>query len=332
MRRVGIVGSGGMGGWHASRWRALPVELTGFYDADPERAAIQAEKYGVQVFTSLDVLLEQSDIVDICTPPANHASITIAAAQAGKHVVCEKPIARHLKDAQAMIEACETAGVRLFVAQVVRFFPEFVRAREVLLSGALGRLGVVRTVRGGARPEARAWFADVAQSGGVILDVGIHDLDYLRWLCGDVTRVFARGLTFQNLKADHALIILRFANGVIGHVESSWAFPAGTFRTFLELAGTEGMLVQDSDDTQPLLVEFHDGQAPTELPEFDDTPFVYDDPYYLELRHFLEALDSGAELRVTPRDALEALRLALAAIESVRTGRPIDMATFEEAL
>src|SRR5262245_51177634 len=223
-------------------WRALRVELAGFYDADSQRAVALAAKHGGQAFAALEQLLSQSDIIDICTPPSAHAAATIDAARAGKQVVCEKPIARHLADACAMIAACESAGVRLFVAHVVRFFPEFVRAKAVLDSGALGRLGVVRSVRGGAPPGHSQWFSDIEQSGGVTLDLAIHDIDYMRWLCGDVARVFARGLTFRSLTVDHTLITLRFASGVIGHIEASWAFPAGNFRTALELAGTEGLL------------------------------------------------------------------------------------------
>ncbi len=321
-----------MGNWHAARWRALPVELTGFYDTDRERAVALATKYGGLAFASVEALLDSSDFVDICTPPVEHAAATIAAARAGKHVLCEKPIARHLADARAMIAACEAAGVRLFVAHVVRFFPEFARAKAVLDSGALGRLGVVRSVRGGAPPGHSGWFADIAQSGGVTLDVVIHDIDYQRWLCGDVVRVFARGLTFRGLGVDHALITLRFASGAIGHIEGSWAFPAGNFRTSIELAGTEGLLVHDSDDAQPLDVRYHSGEAPAGAPVIGHPARLDDDPYYQEFQHFLDALDSGAAFLVTPHDALAALRVALAAIESQRTGRPVDVATFEESL
>jgi predicted dehydrogenase len=331
VRRVGIVGSGGMGNWHASRWRALPVELAGFYDTDVDRAVALAAKHGGQAYASVEALVDGSDIVDICTPPADHAAATVAAARAGRHVVCEKPIARKLADAQRMIEACETAGVRLFVAHVVRFFPEFVRAKAVLDSGALGRLGVVRTVRGGA-PPGRGWFSDITQSGGVILDVAIHDIDYLRWFCGDVARVFARGLTFRGLTVDHALITLRFESGAIGHIEGSWAFPPGNFRTAFELAGTEGILVHDSDDVSPLQVQYQPGAAPIDSPGGGDLAPPEDDPYLRELQHFLAALDSGAPFLVTPHDALAALRVSLAAIESVRTGCPVEIATFEEAL
>jgi predicted dehydrogenase len=170
------------------------------------------------------------------------------------------------------------------------------------------------------------------QSGGVMLDVAIHDIDYMRWLCGDVVRVFARGLTFRGLQVDHALITLRFASGAIGHIEGSWAFPAGNFRTSLELAGTEGLLAHDSDQAKPLEVQYHAGAEPASPPALGSPAPMSDDPSFQEFQHAIEAIESGSAFLVTPDDALAALRVALAALESLRTGRPIDVATFEEAL
>ena len=334
MKRVGIVGTGLMGGWHASRWQQLPVELAGYYDRHIERATAAAEKYGGRAFASLEELLRAVDIVDVCTPTPEHAAPVIAAAGAGRHIVCEKPLARHLADAEAMIAACEQAGVRLFVAQVVRFFPEFAHAKAVLESGAIGKVGVVRTVRGGNFPRPDDWYGDFEQSGGVILDLAVHDIDYLRWLCGDVTRVYARGLAFRNLHAtDHVLMTLRFANGTIGHIEGSWAFPAGNFRTFLEIAGADGLLTHDSLLASPLSVELHQDAAAEggKLTVPGGMIAPSDDPYYRELKHFLDCLQSGDDFLVAPRDGLAALKVALAATESVRTGRVVDIATFEEA-
>lgn len=333
MKRVGLVGAGLMGSWHAERWKELPVEFAGCYDRNPEHAAACVQNYGGRTFGSLDALLAAVDVVDVCTPTPEHAAPVLAAAAAGKHIVCEKPLARHLADAAAMIAACEQNGVRLFVAQVVRFFPEFERAKAVLDGGALGKAGVVRTVRGGNFPRPHTWYGDFEQSGGVILDLSIHDIDYLQWCCGPVARVFARGLSFAGIPAtDHALLTLRFANGVIGHIEGSWAYPAGQFRTFLEIAGDQGLLQVDNQTTAPLSVflqqEATAEQGAVTVPGSPLHPT--DDPYYRELEHFLACLDSGADFRVAPREALSALRIALAAIESVRTGRPVDVATMEE--
>jgi predicted dehydrogenase len=333
MKRIGIVGAGLMAGFHASRWKQLPVELVGFYDPIQLNAAKHAQTYGGRAMGTLEELLREVDAIDVCTPTAEHMGPVLAAAAAGKHVVCEKPLARHLADAEAMIAACEQAGVRLFVAHVVRFFPEFVQAKQIVDSGKLGKLGVVRTVRGGEYPRPRTWYGDFAQSGGVILDLSIHDIDYLRWCCGEVARVFARGLLYEGIPAtDHALLTLRFESGAIGHIEGSWAFPGGTFRTFVEFAGDEGLLTFDSLDSAPVQLtlkqEAIEAGASATLPgSFIDAA---DDPYRLELAHFLGCIESGAPFRVEPEDGLAALRVALAAIESVRTGRPVDIATFEE--
>jgi UDP-N-acetylglucosamine 3-dehydrogenase len=273
--------------------------------------------------------------VDVCSPTPYHKEPVLAAAAAGVDIICEKPLARHLRDAQEMVAACQAAGVRLFVAQVVRFFRQFSQAKALLDSGALGRPGVMRTVRGGSPPDPshRAWFADFEQSGGVIMDVSIHDLDFARWCFGDVERVFARGLTFAGVEPhDHALITLRFKNEAIGHVEGSWAYPPGRFRTRFEIAGDQGLVEWDSLDPAPLTVTLKSDGAPGApgIPQPHSPLASHDDPYLMELEHFLDCLESGDAFLVSPQDGLEAVRLSLAAIESMRTGQPVYLDEFEE--
>lgn len=334
MKRVGVVGAGLTGGMHAERWARLPVELAGFYTRTPARAQAAAERYGGHAFPSLEALLAGVDVVDVCTPTPAHKEVVLAAAAAGKAIVCEKPMARHLRDAKEMVAACEAAGVRLFMAHVVRFFPEYARAKKILASGQLGRPGVIRTVRGGnfPAPDAQNWYIDFEQGGGVILDMLIHDVDYARWCFGEVERVFARGLIFSDVQdVDHVLLAARFQNGAIGHLEGSWAYPPGNFRTRLEIAGDEGLLEVDSLDNPPIKVtlkqEGAELAAGVPVPESPMHPT--DDPYYREIAHFLACLESGDEFIVSPRDGLEALRIALAAVESLRTGHPVEVTTFE---
>jgi UDP-N-acetylglucosamine 3-dehydrogenase len=324
---VGIVGAGLMGKMHARRWAQLPVELAGFYTRRPERAQAAAEHHGGRAFPSLEALLSAADVVDVCTPTPTHKDLVLAAAAAGRHIICEKPMARHLDDAEEMIAACQVAGVRLFIAHVVRFFPEYARAKELLDSGQLGRPGVIRTVRGGSFPasDTQTWFTDFEQSGGVILDLLIHDIDYVRWCLGDVATVFARGLTFSDVDdADHVLLTMRFRSGALGHLEGSWAYPPGNFRTRLEIAGDGGLLECDSLDTLPLSLTLKRGEtSPAAGVPVPESPMhAADDPYYREIAHFLSCLESGADFLVSPQDGLEALRIALAAIESLRTGQP----------
>jgi predicted dehydrogenase len=260
----------------------------------------------------------------------------LAAAAAGKAIICEKPLARTLTDAQAMVDACEAAGVPLYVAHVVRFFPEFALAKKQLDNGALGRPAVMRTVRAGSFPRpgnsfSSDYYGDFARSGGVIHDVAIHDIDFHRWCFGEVKRVFTRGTTFtEDPRNDHALIVLRFENGAIGHIQASWANPAGVFRTRLEIAGTDGLVEWDSLEMPSLVTHVRNG-TDTGLERSERNPIAPDEhPYYAELAHFVDCYEQGIPAKVSAHDALMAVKVSLAAIESMRTGKPVDIATFEE--
>lgn len=332
MKRVGLLGPGAIAQVHLAGWQQLSVTIAAHYDLRPEMAQRAADHYGGKACTSLDEFFDSVDIVDICTPAAAHKDNVLAAAAAGKPMVCEKPLARHLHDCEIMVEACEKAGVPLFVAQVVRFFPEFANAKAVIDSGAIGKPGVIRTIRAGAFPRTLgSFYGNFEKSGGVILDVGIHDIDFHRWCMGEVERVFTRGLTFAGQpERDHALITLRFTSGAVGHIEASWAGPATHWRTRLEISGEEGMIEWDSEGEAPitsiLTNEAGNGRIRTTL-----SPFGADiNPYKAELAHFLHCLETGEPMRVTPRDGLMAVKVALAAVESVRTGKPVDIATFTE--
>jgi predicted dehydrogenase len=335
MTRVGLVGTGAIARHHALQWQKLGVTLSGFYDIVPAAAEPFRQQYGGRICASLSELLAQVDIVDICTPAVAHKECVLAAAQAGVPIVCEKPLARHLADGEAMIEACERAGVPLFVAHVVRFFPQFAAAKEMIDRGVIGKPGVARTIRGGSFPRAvgaqiSSVYSNFNLSGGVVLDVSIHDIDFLRWCCGEVERVFARGLTFSGVpERDHALMTLRFASGAVGHIEGTWAHPPGQFRTRLEIVGDKGLVEWDSREPGPYVAAIVDDSGEVQRA----TPSLLadlDDPYCLELAHFLAHVQQGTPLRVTPYDAYMAVKVALAAIESIRIGKPITLATFHE--
>lgn len=336
MTRIGMIGTGAIARVHLDGWSSLPVEIVGHYDIDRDAARRASEAYGGAVYDDLDALLADVDLVDICTPTAAHKECVLAAAAAGTPMICEKPLARHLDDAEEMVAACEEAGVPLYVAHVVRFFPEFAKAKEAIDDGEIGHPAMIRTVRAGSFPGAgrefhSAFYADFEKSGGVILDVGIHDIDYVRWCCGEVERVFAHGLSFANIpERDHALISLRFSDGSIGHIDCSWANPPGLWRTRLEIAGDGGLIEWDGADPAPVAVALRDEETPTHHEARYSPLAAEDNPYRAELAHFLHCLETGATPRVTPHDALMAVKVSLAAVESVRTGQPIEIATFEE--
>lgn len=335
MKRIGIVGAGNIGRWHAKRWQQLPVDLVGYHDLSPEATAKAAEECGGRPFDSLEALIEAVDVIDVCTPTPHHKTPVLLGASAGRDIVCEKPLARHLHDAAEMVAACEATGSRLFVAQVVRFFRQFAQAKAAIDRGEIGRPGVLRSVRGGSAPQAGlSWFADFDQSGGCMMDLGVHDIDFARWCLGDVERVFARGLAFaETWPQDHALVVLRFKSGAIGHVEASWAYPPGGFHTRFEIAGERGLIEYDSGQPAPLTVRLRSTDVPqsSSLPQSHSPSAYWDDPYYLELQHFLNCLETGERFLVSPHDGLEAVRVALAAIESMRSGNPIHMDDYAPA-
>jgi UDP-N-acetylglucosamine 3-dehydrogenase len=327
MWRVAVIGAGTMGTVHAQSYcRMNDVEVVGIVDVRTNAGNSLALECHTQSFTSLDELLTNVsvDVIDVCVPTYLHRSYVEQAAMAGKHVICEKPIARTLEDAVAMLHACQEAGVRLFVGHVVRFFPEYEMAHQMVESGQVGNVGTVRTMRGGVFPIAwEDWYAGVEKSGSVIVDTIIHDFDFLRWCFGDVTRVFAKSLVGRELnRIDHAFVSLRFESGVIGHVEGTWAYPDG-FRTELEIAGDKGIIQHSSDESASIRAHLRvnsvaNGVAVPESP-------LEKSPYQAELEHFLDCISTGSESIVTAEDACKALEISLAALESVRTGQPVEL-------
>jgi predicted dehydrogenase len=321
--RVGIVGAGFIAEAHARAWTAEGVAASVF-DRDGGRATSLAERFGMRVVTSFDELVDNVDAVDVCTPTYQHAEIAIRAAAAGRHVICEKPLARTVDDAEKIVAACAGAGVRLFVAHVVRYFPEYEAAHRVVADGAIGDAAVLRLKRASFRPRRPAghWLFDHALSGGLILDLMIHDFDYARWVAGDVVAVHCRSVAADraDLGVDHAYAILTHKSGAISHVTGSWAYSPPTFRTSLEIAGSHGLVEHDSAVAAPivtyLLPRGQDSGATVGLPA---SPLA-EDPFRIQLRDFREAIAGGRDARVTPRDGIEALRIALAADESASTG------------
>jgi predicted dehydrogenase len=327
--RVGIVGAGWIGQYHAARWRQLPVRLAGFYDVRADVAQQAVDAHGGQRFASVEQLLRAVDVVQVCTPTIHHKDYVLQAAACGRHIFCEKPLARRLADARAMITACERAGVRLFVGQVLRFFPQYVRAKELVDAGVVGRPGKIRLLRAAGHPavsEARAWFKSVEDTGGCMLEGGVHDLDFARWALGDAERVMARGLTYRGdlpVVGDHSLATLRFRSGAIGHVEESWMVTDGRFRQQFEIAGDRGCLSYDSLPPEPLTISLRSESRPALLPA--EPLYPRDDPYYHQLAHFVACLENDREFLVSPQDGLEAMRLSLAVLESMRTGRAVSV-------
>lgn len=318
---VGLVGAGGIARAHLPAWLSLGVDVV-VHSEDDQAPALVRDAGGGRVVDGLQQLLAEADVVDVCTPTPTHRALVEAAAAAGRHVVCEKPLGRTAEDAAVMVAACARAGVRLLPAHVVRFFPEYALLRERVLAGDVGQVAVQRFTRIGSRP-VRAWFHDPEQSGGIIVDQMIHDLDIARWLAGEVTSVFARQSTGGPDSSTAAQVTMTHADGAISTAFGGWAAPGTRFRTSFMVAGTGGYLEHDSDTRSPLRTDVPQvGTAPGALLP---GPAFLESPFRTELRELLAAVTTGAPSRVSAQDGLVAVALAEAAARSVRDGTAVDV-------
>ncbi len=327
--RIGIVGTGFMGSVHAAAWAATDAEIVGFVTKDAVTGSRLAAQYQAQIYPDLPAMLTAVDVVDVCAPTHLHEEMVLTAAAAQKHILCEKPLARTLEQGQRMLAAVAEAGVKFMVAHVVRFFPEYAQAKAQVEAGAIGKPAVLRLTRGAFQPKKAAdnWFVDFAKSGGMMLDLMIHDLDYARWVAGDVTTVYAKNVSgsFAGADVDHGLAILTHRSGAISHVEGSWAYPPPLFRTRLEIAGDNGLLQYSSDETAAIRQRLRP-QGDEAVP---DVPLpgspLSEDPYTTEIKAFYDCLAADTAVPVTGEDGLAALQIALAAIESAQNGRPVQL-------
>ncbi|HEX9387151.1 MAG TPA: Gfo/Idh/MocA family oxidoreductase [Anaerolineales bacterium] len=333
--KVGIVGVGFMGTTHAAGWAETPAEIVGFNAETQKEASALAEQYHARVYPTLEEMLPQVDVVDICSPTHLHHEMALKAVAAGKHIVCEKPLARRAAEAQEIVTACHKAGVQLLVAHVVRFFPEYALAHSAVVEGQIGKPGVIRLHRGSYRPKKPAgnWFLDEEKSGGILMDLMIHDYDYARWVAGEVESVSARRVTERHPDApvDYGLVILSHRSGALSHISGAWAYPPPTFRTHLEIAGDRGLIEFDSDSTAPiqnLILKTGRADAPdVALPSSS----VSESPYTTQIKEFYSALANGKSTRVSATDGLIAVQIAEAAIQSAHRGQPVTLQALVEA-
>ncbi|APX33568.1 dehydrogenase [Brachybacterium sp. P6-10-X1] len=318
--RIGVIGTGGISRAHAPGWLEVGAELHCF---SLEGAEEFAATFGATIHGSLEDLLAAVDVVDVCTPTAVHAEIVHRALDAGKDVVCEKPLALTSEDARAVVEHAERAGRVLLPAHVVRYFPQYAAAQRAVEAGTVGRLAVLRFERTGSFPT-QPWFADEELSGGIVMDQMIHDIDQAIWLAGPVQRVYAQQSTSaasDTVRTAHA--VLTHTGGAISHCRGLWGPPGTQFRYTFDLAGDSGRLQYDSagdpgvvlDDVAAARQESGDGF----LPDLDGLR----SPYAEEIVEFAAALRTGGPTRVVAADGAYAVEISRAALESLRTGRSI---------
>jgi len=331
---VVVVGTGTMGTVHGRAWRRLEregrgVKLLGLLDPleDGNAARLSAE-LGVPWFRRWeDLPLANVEVVDIASPTPTHRTYVERAAAAGKHVLCEKPLGLTPAEVEAMAAVCDRHQVRLAVGHVVRFFPAYRHAHDMIVAGQLGTVAMARMYRGGAFPRGWAdWYADPAQSGGPLLDLALHDFDFLLWTLGTPTRIFAQEVATPQPPLAYAVATVRFANDALAQVVGSWA--GTTFGTRFELVGTRGLLTHDSFRDAPVVWEPRTGVDAPPLVAVPDSSDL-DDPWTLQLADMVDAIVEGRPFQAGVDEARAAIHLATAARLSAASGRAV---LWEEAL
>jgi UDP-N-acetylglucosamine 3-dehydrogenase len=322
--RIALIGCGTIARRsHLPAFKASPeAEVVAFASRSLSSAEAAAAEYGGgEVFDDWRKVLDcEIDAVDICSPNSSHAEQAIAAADAGKHVLVEKPIARTVEEADAMVQAAADNGVVLQVAHNMRYIPAIVAARAEVASGAIGPLVGARVAFGHSGPHdwaaEAAWFFDPELSGGgPLIDLGIHAIDFTRYVTQlDITEVSAM-VHGDGAVEDAAHVLLRFSSGATGTLHSSWVTkPAPDLS--LTLFGTNGTL--HFDGRTPLHVRDASGEKRVvELPEVSSDPFV----------DFVRAIAGPTDApSATGAEGRAALAVVCAAYEAARTGRAVQVA------
>ncbi|WP_406661243.1 UDP-N-acetylglucosamine 3-dehydrogenase [Methanolobus sp. ZRKC3] len=301
MIRVGVIGAGAMGKNHIRIYSEMPgVELAGISDIDKDLVEGLAQEYNAKAFTDYNELLKMDlDAISIVVPTKMHRKVAIECIEAGANVLVEKPIADSVENAQAIIDAAEENGKLVMVGHIERFNPAVIKLKEIIESGLLGKIVSISTTRVGPyNPRIR----DV----GVILDIGVHDIDIISCLYGkEVNQVYAVAGADIHSFEDHATIHMRFDHEFSGLVEVNWLTPHKVRK--LTALGVEGVAYLDYIDQT---VELHDSgwvrKAKIEQKE----------PLRNELEYFVDCVKEGRKPKPSGEDGMHALKVSLAAIQS----------------
>jgi len=301
--RIGVIGAGAMGQNHIRTYSQMDnIELIGIADIDKKRIESLSQQYNIKGFTDYrDLLREDLDAVSIVVPTTLHTRVALDVINSGTNLLVEKPIADSIENAETIVKAANAANLRLMVGHIERFNPAVIKMKSLIDSGELGKIVCINTRRVGPyNPRIR----DV----GVILDIGVHDIDIISYLYNSqATEVYAIAGADIHSQEDHASIILRFEDSKAGVVETNWLTPHKT-RTFTVI-GTEGVGYGDYIDQT---VFIHDKEW------IKEAKVEKKEPLRNELEQFIKCCQSSSCVASTGEDGINALKLALASIESYK--------------
>jgi predicted dehydrogenase len=321
MIKVGLIGGGGIADAHIRGYRAYAqtIAVTAVADVVYQTASRRAAELGAVGYTDFRQMILDADLdaVDICLPHHLHAEAIIAAAAAGRHILCEKPLCLTVEEADRVRLAIEAAGVTLMCAHNQLFLPAVAKAKQLLDEGILGTVYEVCTTDSFFNdfdPQNMGWRATAATSGGgELIDTGYHPTYLMLHLAGgspvEATALLSRHRLRFMEGEDSAQVLVRFDNGVVGHLVTSWAYdpPPGTEK--FSVVGERGSLASNG---RSLVVTLRGSGSQTY--DFEDV-----DTYVSEIGHLADCLRSGTRPLHTEKEGIEVLGLILAAYEGAHS-------------
>jgi len=347
--KIGIIGVGNIAEVHIGAYLKNPdVELYAFCDINPERLKIMGEKYGVtRLFTDKNEMLKLSEIdaVSVCTWNSEHAPCSIAALEAGKHVLCEKPMATTVEEAIAMKEAADKAGKLLMIGFVRRFGNDCEILKDFTSVDYLGDIYYAKATYLRRNGNPGGWFGDKSRSaGGPLIDLGVHVIDFTRFVMGNPKPVSVYGATFQklfnrsNLKTtqgyvassktdndicdveDLATALIRYDNGAVLSVEASFSLNIKKDEGKIEFFGTKGGAKLEPE--LEMYTEINDYMADVTLDA--KTARDFNVLFQMEIDHYVNCIKTGDTKSLSPaEDGIEIMKILMAIYESAETGHEV---------
>jgi UDP-N-acetylglucosamine 3-dehydrogenase len=331
--KVGVIGCGSI-----AKHRHIPeyaanenVELVAFCDIVESRANEMAKEYGGKSYTSYEDLLANSDVeaVSVCTPNYLHAPVSIAALNAGKHVLCEKPMATSLEEAESMIEAAKKNDKKLMIGHNQRFVPSHQKARQMIENGELGKIYSFRTAFGHGGPEG--WSADGKESWffkkneafiGAMGDLGVHKTDLMRYILGEEfveVGSFIETSAKENADVDDtAVCILKTKSGIIGTLAASWSYVSKEDNSTI-IYGEKAILRLEDDPEHNLVVQYKNGEVEKLALGGIQTNEEGGQKTSHVITNFVNSVIEGKEPPVTGEEGMKSLLVVLSALESNET-------------
>ena len=340
MLRFGIVGCGRIAKRHSELLGLEQIEgacLSAVCDIESSKAGEIGERFSVPSFSDMHEMMRSTDVdvVVVLTESGNHARDVVALAQYGKHIVVEKPMALTLDDADAMIAACDRAGIKLFVVKQNRFNVPVVKLREALEAGRFGQLILgtirVRWSRDQSYYDQAPWRGTWAMDGGVLTNQASHHIDMLEWMFGEVGSVFARSKTaLANIEAeDTAVVTLQFRNGALGVIEATTAVRPKDLEGSISVLGAGGTVEIGGFAVNEMkiwnFVEPEPGDEEVLEKYSVNPPNVYGFGHQAYYEHVVDSIVNNKRHLVDGLQGRKSLELINAIYESIETGLEVSL-------